>query len=101
MQTPIQSKNNNMSPGEEHKLIKQLKQEWDQQYQAEISKKEERLEKLKGVVIDQESTIKNLQNELASVGKKHKNYEYEIKKLKHLYEKYEKVRLFCLLFKSP
>jgi uncharacterized coiled-coil protein SlyX len=63
--------------------IKELKRQWDSHYQSEISKKEERLEKLKHVVLEQKDQIKDMQVKLETIDEKHKKeYENEIRKLK-------------------
>lgn len=72
-----------MTPKEESEYINQLKHQWDQHYKAEITKKEERLNTLKNVVLEQENQIADMKNKLKSIDEKHKKeYENEIKKLK-------------------
>jgi len=80
-----------MSPRAQQEYIQQMKNEWDVQYQKELNKKEEKLNSLKHVVVDQDKVIKEMQEQLKTIDEKHKQeYETEIKKLKLYMKQWKK-----------
>jgi predicted RNase H-like nuclease (RuvC/YqgF family) len=96
IQTPGGAQNHStnlayMTPDQEHLYIQQMKGEWDKQYEAKISKKDERLSTLKNVVMEQDSFISEMKKKLKTIDEKHeKEYQEGIKRMKKYMKEWAK-----------